>query len=137
MTHLLSGLFVFIWATGFIAAGIVSTRADPLTFLAIRHACSILVFTGLSLAVRAAWPRDWKTWRDAMVAGILLHGFYLSGVFWAVSQGLGAGLMGLITGLHPLFTAALALPLLHERLNVRQWVGIAVGVLGVALIVSP
>jgi drug/metabolite transporter (DMT)-like permease len=31
----------------------------------------------------------------------------------------------------------LALPLLHERLNVRQWAGIGVGVLGVALIVSP
>jgi drug/metabolite transporter (DMT)-like permease len=137
MTHLLSGLFVFIWATGFIVAGIVSTRAEPLTFLALRHGCSIAVFTLLSLAVKAAWPRDWKTWRDAMVAGMLLHGFYIGGVFWAVSQGLGAGMMGLITGLHPLFTAALAAPLLHERLNARQWLGIAVGVAGVALIVAP
>jgi drug/metabolite transporter (DMT)-like permease len=137
MTLLLSGLFVFIWATGFIVAGIVSTRADPLTFLTARHACSIVVFTLLSLAVKAAWPRDWRTWRDAMVAGMLLHGFYIGGVFWAVSQGMGAGMMGLITGLHPLFTAVLALPLLHERLNFRQWVGIAIGVAGVALIVSP
>ena len=95
------------------------------------------MFTLLSLAVTAAWPRDWRAWRDAMVAGMLLHGFYIGGVFWAVSQGLGAGMMGLITGLHPLFTAVLALPLLHERLNVRQWAGIGVGVLGVALIVSP
>lgn len=137
MTHLLSGLFVFIWATGFIVAGIVSTRADPLTFLTARHACSIVVFTLLSLAVRTAWPRDWRTWRDAMVAGMLLHGFYIGGVFWAVSQGVGAGMMGLITGLHPLFTALLALPLLHERVTARQWVGIGVGVAGIALIVSP
>ena len=86
--HFLSGLFVFIWATGFITAGIVSGRADPLTFLAARHACSIVVFTVLSLAVRAAWPRDWKTWRNALFTGMLLHGFYLGGVFWAVSQGL-------------------------------------------------
>jgi drug/metabolite transporter (DMT)-like permease len=96
-----------------------------------------VVVTLLSLAVRAAWPRDPKVWRDAIVAGMLLHGFYIGGVFWAVSQGLGAGMMGLITGLHPLFTAVLALPLLHERLNMRQWIGIAVGVLGVALIVAP
>ena len=137
MTHLLSGLFVFIWATGFIVAGIVSTRADPLTFLTVRHGCSIGVFTLLSLAVKAAWPRDIGAWRDALIAGMLLHGFYIGGVFWAVSQGLGAGMMGLITGLHPLFTAVLALPLLHERLDARQWAGIAVGVLGVALIVSP
>jgi len=128
---------VFIWATGFIVAGVVSTRAEPLTFLAARHGCSILVFTLLSLAVKAAWPRDIRAWRDAMVAGMLLHGFYLGGVFWAVSQGLGAGMMGLITGLHPLFTAVLALPLLHERLNARQWAGIAIGVAGVGLIVAP
>lgn len=137
MIHFLSGLFVFIWATGFIVAGVVSTRADPLTFLTARHAFSIVVFTLLSVAVRAAWPRDPRVWRDAMVAGMLLHGFYIGGVFWAVSQGLGAGMMGLITGLHPLFTAVLALPLLHERLNARQWIGIVVGVLGVALIVAP
>jgi len=135
--HFLSGLFVFIWATGFIVAGVVSTRADPLTFLTARHALSIVVFTLLSVAVRAAWPRDPRVWRDAMVAGMLLHGFYIGGVFWAVSQGLGAGMMGLITGLHPLFTAVLALPLLHERLSPRQWIGIVVGVLGVALIVAP
>jgi drug/metabolite transporter (DMT)-like permease len=135
--RLLSGLFVVIWATGFIVAGIVSGRADPLTFLTLRHACSIAVFTALSLAVGAAWPRDWRTWRDAMVAGMLLHGFYIGGVFWAVSQGLGAGMTGLVTGLHPLFTAALAAPLLHERLVGRQWLGIVVGVVGVALIVAP
>jgi drug/metabolite transporter (DMT)-like permease len=133
----LSGLFVVIWATGFIVAGIVAGRADPLTFLTARHACSIVVFTVLSLAVSAAWPRDWKTWRDAMVAGMLLHGFYIGGVFWAVSQGLGAGMTGLVTALHPLFTAMLAIPLLHERLVPRQWLGIAVGVVGVGLILAP
>lgn len=137
MIHLLSGLFVLIWATGFIVAGVVSGRADPLTFLTVRHGCSIVVFTALSLAVRAAWPRDWKTWREAMVAGMLLHGFYIGGVFWAVSQGLGAGLTGLVTALHPLFTALLAIPLLHERLVARQWLGIGVGVVGVGLILAP
>jgi drug/metabolite transporter (DMT)-like permease len=137
LIQLLSGLFVLIWATGFIVAGVVSTRADPLTFLTARHGLSIVVFTALSLAVRAAWPRDWRAWRDAAIAGMLLHGFYIGGVFWAVSHGLGAGMTALVTGLHPLFTAALALPLLHERLGPRQWIGIAVGVLGVALIVAP
>ena len=134
---LLSGLFVFIWATGFIVAGIVATRADPLTFLTARYAFSVVVFTALSLSVRAAWPRDPRAWRDAMAAGMLLHGLYIGGVFWAISRGLPAGLTALVTGLHPLLTAILALPLLHERLIPRQWAGIAIGVAGVALIVAP
>ncbi len=137
MSPFLSALFVLIWATGFIVAGIVAPRADPFTFLTARHGLSVVVFVVLLLAARAAWPRDPKAWRDALVAGMLLHGFYIGGVFWAVSQGLGAGMTALVTGLHPLLTAALALPLLHERLVARQWVGIAVGVGGIALIVAP
>ena len=133
----LSGLFVFIWATGFIVAGIVSTRADPMTFLTARHALSVVVFVLLSIAVKAAWPRSRRAWRDAMVAGMLLHGLYIGGVFWAISHGLPAGLTALVTGLHPLLTAMLAFPLLHERLIARQWIGIAVGVAGVVLIVAP
>ena len=137
MIAFLSGLFVVIWATGFIVAGIVAPRADPLTFLVLRHGSSAVVFTLLSLAVGAAWPLGPRAWRDAMVAGMLLHGLYIGGVFWSVAHGRPAGLTALVTGLHPLLTAMLALPLLHERLIARQWAGIAVGVAGVALIVAP
>jgi len=137
LIKVLSGLFVVIWATGFIVAGVVAGRADPLTFLTARHALSIGVFAALSLAAGAAWPREARTWRDAMVAGMLLHGFYIGGVFWSVAHGLPAGLAGLVTGLHPLLTAVFAGPLLGERLIARQWTGIAVGVAGVALIVAP
>jgi drug/metabolite transporter (DMT)-like permease len=136
-TALLSGLFVFIWATGFIVAGIVAPRADPLTFLAVRHAASIGVFAALSLAVSARWPRERRDWRDAIVAGMLLHGVYLGGVFWSVAEGMPAGMAALVTGLQPLLTALLAAPLLHERLIPRQWLGIVVGLAGVGLIVAP
>ena len=136
-TALLSGLFVFIWATGFIVAGIVAPRADPLTFLAVRHAASIGVFAALSLAVSAPWPRARREWRDAIVAGMLLHGVYLGGVFWSVAEGMPAGMAALVTGLQPLLTALLAAPLLHERLIARQWLGIGVGLAGVGLIVAP
>ena len=80
LTRLLPGLFVFIWATGFIVAGIVAGRADPLTFLSARHALSIGVFAALSFAAGAPWPRGFRPWRDAMLAGMLLHGFYIGGV---------------------------------------------------------
>ena len=137
LARILPGLFVLIWATGFIVAGIVAGRADPLTFLAARHALSIAVFSLLAVAAGAAWPRAFRPWRDAMVAGMLLHGFYIGGVFWAIAHGLPAGLTGLVTGLQPLLTAMLAMPLLGERLFARQWTGIAVGMLGMAMIVAP
>ena len=137
LTRILPGLFVLIWATGFIVAGIVAGRADPLTFLSARHGLSIAVFTALSFAAHAAWPRGLRPWLDAMLAGMLLHGFYIGGVFWAVAHGLPAGLTGLVTGLQPLLTAMLAGPLLGERLVARQWGGIFVGLAGMAMIVAP
>ena len=95
------------------------------------------MFVVASLAIGVAWPRTFGAWRDALIAGMLIHGVYLGGVFWAIFHGMPAGVTALVTGLHPLLTAALAIPLLHERIAARQWVGIAVGFAGVSLVVAP
>jgi drug/metabolite transporter (DMT)-like permease len=58
-------------------------------------------------------------------------------VFWSVAHGMPAGMTALVTGLQPLLTALLAAPLLHERLIPRQWLGIAMGLAGIGLIVAP
>lgn len=134
---LLSAAFVFIWATGFIVARYAAGHADPLTFLAVRYVLSIVVFVGLAAWLRVSWPRTWAPWRDAMVTGVLIHGIYLGGVYWAIWHGMPAGVTALVTGLHPLMTAAMAIPLLKEHLIARQWLGIALGLAGVGLVVAP
>ena len=136
-TLLLSSSFVVIWASGFIVARLAAPHGDPFTFLSFRYGLSILVFVIASAAIGASWPRDWASWRDALIAGILLHGLYIGGVFWAIWHGLPAGVTALVTGLHPLITAALAIPLLREHVNSRQWMGIAMGFVGVGLVVAP
>jgi drug/metabolite transporter (DMT)-like permease len=130
-------LFVSIWATGFLVARLIAGHAEPLTFLTIRFALSAAIFTALAAAVGAAWPRDWRTWRNSAVAGILLQGIYLSGVFWSVSNGLPAAVCALITGLQPLLTAALAGPMLGEQVTRRQWSGILIGLMGAAMVLGP
>lgn len=135
--QLLSWSFVLIWASGFIVAGLARPHADPLTFLAVRYVLGIAAFVALAAWARAAWPREWRAWRDALIAGVLLHGCYLGGVFWSIWNGMPAGLTALVTGLHPVMTAVLAVPLLHERVGPRQWLGIAVGFAGVGLVVWP
>jgi drug/metabolite transporter (DMT)-like permease len=135
--QLLSLAFIFIWASGFIVARFAAGHADPLTFLVLRYLLTIAVFGAASLALRLPWPRDLASWRDALVAGILIHGVYLGGVFWAIRHGMPAGVTAIVTGLHPVLTAGLAIPLLHERVSARQWAGIAIGFVGVGLVVAP
>lgn len=130
-------LFVGIWATGFIVARLVAPHADPLTFLSMRFVLSAAAFAGIALVARAAWPRGRRGWRDALVAGVLMQGVYLGGVFWAVRHGLPAGISALVTGLQPLLTALLAFPLLGERVGARRWAGIGLGFGGALLVLQP
>jgi drug/metabolite transporter (DMT)-like permease len=130
-------LFVFLWATGFIAARLVIPYADPLTFLILRYVLAASLLTAIALAVRAPWPASGRAWRDGMVAGMLIHGGYLGAVFWSIKHGLPAGISALIAGLQPLVTGMLVGPLLGERVSPRRWLGIAVGFLGTALVIAP
>lgn len=130
-------IFVFVWATGFVAARFVAPYADPLTFVALRVATVALVLAGIAIALGTRWPRRPGAWRDALVAGVLMQGLYVAGVFWSVSQGLPAGIIALVGSLQPLLTAMLARPLLGEFVSRRRWAGIATGFLGAALVLAP
>ena len=129
--------FVLIWSTGFIAARLVAPYSDPLTFLCYRYALTVVAFVIIAVAVGAPWPRGLRAWANALVAGVLLQGIYLGGVFWAVNDGLPAGVAALVVGLQPLLTAALAFPLLGETVGTRKWVGIALGFGGAVLVLEP
>ena len=70
------------------------------------------------------------------VAGALIQGGYLGGVFASLHHGMPAGVSALITGLQPIFTAVLGGWLLRERVSPRQWAGLALGLAGVALVIG-
>ncbi|PGH55406.1 EamA family transporter [Azospirillum palustre] len=133
--RLMPGLFVLLWSTGFIGAKYGLPYVEPLTFLLIRLGLVAVVLALVALASRAPWPKDWATAGRIALAGLLVHGVYLSGVFLAIAHGLPAGVTALIVGIQPLLTAALSGPLLGERVSGRQWVGLLLGLAGVGLVV--
>lgn len=134
--RLIPAVFVVLWATGFIGARYAMPFAEPFTFLVGRFviAAAVLLVLALLLRARAATGREAL---HSLVAGALMHGGYLGGVFWAVRHGMPAGISALIVGLQPLVTAVLAGTLLGERILLRHWLGLAVGFAGVAIVLSP
>ncbi len=130
-------LFVVLWSSGFIVARLVAPHADPLTFLSARYVVVILFLGGLALVQNAPWPINRRDIGANAVSGLLLHGLYLGGVFWAVKHGLPAGIAGLFSGLQPLVTAMVAKPLLGETVGIRRWIGILLGFAGAALVLAP
>lgn len=136
ISTLAPGLFVLLWSTGFIGAKFGLPYAEPFTFLAIRFAFAATLLSGLALALGASWPRSPRLVGHIAVSGLLLHGAYLGGVFSAIHLGMPAGLAALIVGLQPVLTAVGAQALLGERVVARQWLGLALGFCGVALVVG-
>ena len=129
-------LFVVMWATGFIVARYSAPHASPLAFLSIRFPLAGALFVLIALLIRAPWPGG-RAALHAAIAGAFLHGGYLGPVYWAVAHGMPAGVSALIVGLQPLMTAILAARMVGEPISRRHWLGLATGILGVALVVSP
>ena len=84
---------------------------------------------------RPPWPNRDGILHSA-VTGVFVHGLYLGGVFIALQQHLPAGLVALVVSLQPVLTTTLANRWLGERVIPRQWVGLLLGMVGVALIVQ-
>lgn len=129
-------LFVLLWSTGFIGAKFGLPDAAPLTFLAWRYAAVILLMGVIVALTRAPWPRASGAWGHIAVSGLLVHGVYLGGVFTAISHGLPAGITALVVGLQPVVTALGARAVLGEQVRPAQWAGLALGFVGVGLVVA-
>ena len=129
-------LFLILWSSGFIAAKIGLAHAETLTFLSLRYILVTLLMTGVAFAMRAPWPKSWHEAGHIAIAGVMLQAVYFGGVWLALGKGVGAGVAALIVCTQPILTAALVGPLLGERVSARQWLGMVLGIVGVALVVA-
>ncbi len=128
-------VFVLIWSTGFIVARYGMPYAPPMKFLALRYALSILCFLPWIVLAGVRWPDQRQQFLHLAVTGVLMHAIYLGGVWAAVKSGMGSGLSALIVGLQPVLTA-IWLSATGGKVVPRQWGGLLLGFVGLALVVS-
>jgi drug/metabolite transporter (DMT)-like permease len=127
-------VFVALWASGFIGAKFGLPYAEPMTFLTVRMAAVVALLGLIAVITQPAWPTHAGVLHSA-VTGLFVHGCYLGGVFVSIDLRLPAGLVALVVSLQPVLTSTLANRLLGERVTVRQWAGLALGIAGVYLVV--
>ena len=131
----LAWYFVIIWGSGYLATKVGLQYAPPFTFLALRFAFGLLLVAPIAVIVQPLWPGSLSQWLHVAIAGLLMHAVNLGGSHYAQYLGMSAGITALILALQPLVTALAAAPLLGERLAGLQWLGIVLGLAGVALVV--
>ncbi len=125
-------IFILIWSTGFIIARYGMPYSEPMTFLFLRFSGVVLCMIPVVLWLKPPWPNS-KQILHIAIAGALFQFCYLGGVWAAVRQGMPAGLAALIVGLQPILTAVLA-SFVSERVTTRQWLGLVLGLAGVAMV---
>jgi len=139
-------VFVLIWSTGFVVARLAMPHAPPFSFLTVRFALSAVCFFVWIALARAAWPAGRAQWGHLAVVGLLMQAGYLGGVWSAVKAGIGAGTVALLVGLQPVLTAVWVTATASRPgrgegdpagVSARQWLGLLLGLAGLALVVWP
>ena len=132
---LLAWYFVVVWGSGFIATKVGLQYAAPFTFLTLRYTFGLACLIPLVLVLRPRWPASRAELAHVLVAGLLMHAVNLGGSHYAQYLGMSAGVTALILAAQPLLTALVASRWMNQRLVARQWVGVGLGLAGVALVV--
>ena len=131
---LIPWVFVWIWSTGFIAAKYGLPYAEPFTLLSYRFVITLFFLLILIIYKKSPWPETRLDFFHLLIAGVLLHGVYLGGVFQALKWGMPAGLGAMVIGLQPIGMALVAGVLLKEEVSKKQWTGLIMGLVGLYLV---
>ena len=129
-------IFVFLWSSAFITGKVITVDASPFAALCFRFSLVTLGFYLYSLIKKQKIIYPIAETTKAMATGILFHGIYLGGCWFALSKGMPASIVALIVTLQPVLTSSLAGPILGEIVTWRQWVGIFLGFGGTLIVLG-
>jgi drug/metabolite transporter (DMT)-like permease len=127
-------LFILMWSSGYVVGKLALPFAGPFTLLVLRFGLAALVLMLVAVFTRAPWPRRRAQYAHLVVVGLLVQALQFGGLYTGLKLGVSAGVSALIIGAMPLCTAFGAGAFLHERVGVRQWIGLGAGIAGVLLV---
>ncbi|MFK3834847.1 DMT family transporter [Microbacterium sp. NPDC087868] len=135
LTAAAAAAFIVTWSSGFIIPAFATVDVAPLTLLVWRFvplAIVLLLIVRVSGAAKDVTRYDVRT--QALI-GLFAQFGYCAAVYGAVATGIATGTVALIDAVQPLIVAVLVGPILGLRVRGSQWVGLALGAVGVLLVV--
>ena len=136
MIKLFPLFFILLWSSAFISGKVIVEDASPFVALSFRFAIVTIGFFLYSLIKKEKIIVPFKDLFESISTGVLFHGIYLGGCWYAFSIGMPAAIVALIVTLQPILTNILSGPLFNEKINWKQWLGITLGFLGSLLVLG-
>ena len=129
-------IFVLLWSSAFITTLPIVLNSDPFSALAFRFFFVALCFFVFCIYKKLLLKVSINDLINSFSTGILFHGFYLGGVFYAIFIGLPTGIVALIVTLQPILTNIFAGYMLKEKISFNQWIGVFLGFVGAVLVIG-
>ncbi len=128
--------FILLWSSAFISGKVIVEDASPFAALSFRFALVTIGFFLYSFFKKEIIIAPFKYLFESFSTGVLFHGIYLGGCWYAFSIGMPAAIVALIVTLQPILTNILSGPLFNEKITWKQWLGISLGFLGSLLVLG-
>jgi len=125
--------FVLVWSSAYVAGSLATALIAPLTVTLWRFAVAAAVLAVIAWLRRERWPRGARAIGGAVLTGVLLFALQFASLYIALAAHMPVATTALIACSAPLVVAAASAVLGWERLAPRQWLGVALGVLGVVI----
>lgn len=133
LTNIVPFIFVWLWSTGFVTAKLGLPYIEPFFMILIRFLLVIAIFYVMVTLLNSHRVNQTQALQQ-IVVGMLIHGGYLGGVFFAIDRGMPAGITAILVGLQPIVTSIAGWMFLNEKLNLKQITGLLIGFVGISLI---
>ena len=128
--------FILLWSSAFISGKVIVEDASPFAALSFRFALVTIGFFLYSFFKKEIIIAPFKYLFESFSTGVLFHGIYLGGCWYAFSIGMPAAIVALIVTLQPILTNILSSPLFNEKITWKQRLGISLGFLGSLLVLG-
>lgn len=140
MSRRLVGAFLLLgtlWGSSFVAIDIGLGYFPPIEFAALRYLIAGVVVLGYAWYSTPRWyPQTHKEWLVATIAGSFLIGGHHAFLYLG-QQHISGPVAAVIISLGPVLTALFAAGLLGDRVTSLDFVGFALGFLGVFFVAQP
>jgi drug/metabolite transporter (DMT)-like permease len=124
--------FVLVWSSGYVVGALATQVIPPLAVTLWRFGVAAVVLAIIARIRGERWPRGRQLVAVA-TAGIPLFAIQFGALYTALADGMPASTTALIACSSPLLVAVIGVCARWERLRPVQWVGIGLGVIGVAV----
>jgi drug/metabolite transporter (DMT)-like permease len=129
-------VFAMLWASASTAGKFGLRSVEPLTFFTIRFMVAGFIMVVFAHGVMRYRLPEGKEWWQIVLFGTFNTTLYL-GIFIIALQYVAAGITTMAIALNPLLISVMSSVVMKRRVLGKEWIGILLGMIGVALATYP